>query len=286
MAEAASPGSFFGAPLVDAHIHVFRADMPVAKSAWTRLDYEFTAEQLIAKLDEQGVRHAVVSGLSITGTYNDYVIATVRAHERLRGTAILDPRIDLYTLEKMKADGIVGVRLQLARMAELPHFRSDDWRRLLARVRELDWHVHIALEGPRLPQVLDALLESGAKVVIDHFGHPDPAGPLACAGYRAMVNAVQTGRVWIKLAAGFRMAGTEAYKDSASDLDSIADSIAADLVRRVGTDRLLWGSDAPFVGYETRVDYDRVLASYYRWMPDPRARAEIDRTALNLYFSS
>jgi predicted TIM-barrel fold metal-dependent hydrolase len=82
------------------------------------------------------------------------------------------------------------------------------------------------------------------------------------------------------------MAGTEAYQDSASDLDSIADSIAADLVRRVGTDRLLWGSDAPFVGYETRVDYDRVLASYYHWLPDPRARAEIDRTALNLYFSS
>ncbi len=108
MAEAAP-----SAPLVDAHVHVFRADMPVAKGAWTRLDYEFTADQLIATLDAHGVRHAVVSGLSITGTYNDYVIATIRAHKRLRGTAILDPHTDLYTLEKMKADGIVGVRLQL-----------------------------------------------------------------------------------------------------------------------------------------------------------------------------
>ena len=59
-----------------------------------------------------------------------------------------------------------------------------------------------------------------------------------------------------------------------------------DLVARVGTDRLLWGSDAPFVGYEKRVTYDRVLASWYRWLPDPRLRAEIDRTALDLYFSS
>ncbi|MBO9670595.1 MAG: amidohydrolase family protein [Sphingobium sp.] len=281
MAEAAP-----SAPLVDAHVHVFRADMPVAKGAWTQLDYQFTAQQLIEMLDEHGVRHAVVSGLSITGTYNDYVIATVRSHKRLRGTAILDPRTDLYTLEKMKADGIVGVRLQLARMADLPDFRSDDWRRLLARVRDLDWHVHVALEGPRFPPVLDMLLESGAKIVVDHFGHPDPADPLGCAGYKAMTEAVQTGRVWIKLAAGFRMAGTEAYKDPTSDLDAVADRIAADLIARVGTDRLLWGSDAPFVGYERRVDYDRVLASWYRWMPDARIRAEIDRTALDLYFTS
>jgi len=281
MAEAAPP-----APLVDAHVHVFRADMPIAKGAWTRLDYEFTAQQLIEMLDEHGVRHAVVSGLSITGTYNDYVIATVRAQKRLRGTAILDPRTDLYTLGKMKADGIVGVRLQLARMADLPDFRSDGWRRLLARVRDLDWHVHVAIEGPRFPPVLDMLLESGAKIVVDHFGHPDPADPLGCAGYMAMIAAVQTGRVWIKLAAGFRMAGTEAYKDPASDLDAIADLIAADLIARVGTDRLLWGSDAPFVGYERRVDYDRVLQSWYRWLPDPRLRAEVDRTALDLYFSS
>lgn len=280
MGEAAS-----SAPLVDAHVHVFRADMPVAKGAWTRLDYEFTAEQLIGTLDEHGVRHAVVSGLSITGTWNDYVVATVRANKRLRGTAILDPRTDIYALEELKGDGIVGVRLQLARMADLPDFRSDDWRRLLTRVRDLDWHVHVAIEGPRFPPVLDALLASGAKIVVDHFGHPDPADPLGCAGYKAMVAAIDTGRVWIKLAAGFRMAGTEAYKDPASDLDAGADRIAADLLARIGTDRLLWGSDAPFVGYEKRVDYARVLESYYRWVPDPRVRAEIDRTALDLYFS-
>ena len=280
MAEAAP-----SAPLVDSHVHVFRADMPVAKTAWTQLDYEFPAGTLIALLDAHGVRHAVVSGLSITGTWNDYVIVTVRAHKRLRGTVILDPRTDLYAMERMKADGIVGLRLQLARMADLPDLRSDDWRRLLARVRDLDWHVHVAIEGRRFPPVLEALLESGAKVVVDHFGHPDPVDPLACAGYRAMVDAVQTGRVWIKLAAGFRMAGTEAWKDPNSDLDGIADRIAADLVARVGTDRLLWGSDAPFVGYEKRVTYDRVLASCYRWLPDPRLRAEIDRTALDLYFS-
>lgn len=280
MAEAAP------APLVDAHVHVFRADMPVLRAAWTKLDHEFRTEALVAMLDAHGVRHAVLSGLSISGTYNDYVIAAVRAHKQLRGTVILDPaRADLYMLETMKADGIVGVRLQLARLSPLPDFRSDDYARLFARVRDLDWHVHVAIEGPRFPPLLDLLLESGVKIVVDHFGHPDPADPLNCAGYRAMIAAVETGRVWIKLAAGFRLAGTETWKVLHSELDHIADQVAADLLARVGTDRLLWGSDAPFVGYEGRVDYARVLASYARWVPDARLRSEIDLTAKSLYFN-
>jgi len=61
--------------------------------------------------------------------------------------------------------------------------------------------------------------------------------------------------------------------------------VASELVARVGPDRLLWGSDAPFVGYEKRIGYTDVLASYRRWIPDGAIRSQIDRTALRLYFS-
>jgi predicted TIM-barrel fold metal-dependent hydrolase len=283
---SAGQGAAAGPPLVDCHIHTFLADLPVARDAWTRLDYDFGGEQLIATLDAHGIRHAVVSGLSITGTYNDYTIAVLRANPRLRGTVILAAPCDLYTMERMRKDGVVGLRLQLTRREGPPDFRSDAWRILLRRVRDLDWHVHVAIEGPLLPPVLDALLESGVKIVIDHFGHPDPADPLLCAGYRAMVAAVDSGRLWIKLSGGFRLAGTEAWRqDPLGDLDSIADRLAADLLERVGTGRLLWGSDAPFVGYEKRISYARVLANVCRWLPDPAKRAEMDATAMALYFS-
>jgi predicted TIM-barrel fold metal-dependent hydrolase len=273
------------APLVDAHVHVFRSDMPVREDAWTRLDYAFTTDALIAMLDAHGVRHGVVSGLSIAGTYNDYTIAAVRAHKRLRGTVIVDPTVAPGTLRQMRDEGIVGMRLQLARQDVLPDFRSDAYRLLLRHARDLDWHIHVAIEGPRLPPVLDALMASGIKIVIDHFGHPDPAAPFHCAGYRAMLAAVDSGRLWVKLAAGFRLPGTDAWKDDPhGDLDTLANRIAADLLARVGPQRLLWGSDAPFVGYERSMTYDRVLESYRRWVPGAAVRAEIDRTALDLYF--
>jgi len=274
------------APVVDCHAHIFLRDMPVSRDAWTQIDYAFTAEDLLALLDEHGVHFGVISGISISGFYNDYMIRSLRKYRRLRGTAIVAPNTDFYTLERMSQEGIVGIRLQLARQETLPDFRSDDYRMLFRRARDLDWHVHVAIEGPSLRPVLEALMEEGVKTVIDHMGHPDPQDPLACDGLRAMLEAVETGRTWVKMSAGFRMPGTDAWRsDPEGDLDSIAAVIAAELLARVGPDRLLWGSDAPFVGYERRVSYARVLDSFRRWVPDPAIRAAISHTALKLYFS-
>lgn len=285
-ARGAAPGGLRTAPVVDAHVHAFLADMPISRHAWTRPDYGFPAEALLEMLDAHGVLFAVISGLSIAGSYNDYVISALRRHKRLRGTAIVAPTTDRYTLERMANDGIVGIRLQLARQEALPDFDDDDHRLLLRRVRDLDWHVHVAIEGHALRPVLAPLLASGVKVVIDHFGHPDPADPLNCDGYRAMLEAIDTGRTWIKLAAGFRLPGPSAWaEDPDGDLDTLADLVAADLLRRVGPERLLWGSDAPFVGYERRMSYARVLESFYRWVPDEAVRGEMSRTALKLYFT-
>ena len=272
-------------PLVDCHAHIFTPDMPVAGDAWIAPEYAFTADDLLHQLGRYGVHFAVISGLSIVGYYNDYMIGELRRHRRLRGTVIVPADVDRYTLDAMQGDGVVGIRLQLARSGSLPDFRSDAHRLLLRRVRDLGWHVHVAIEGPLLPLVLEPLLESGVDVVIDHFGHPDPADPLNCAGFVAMMRAVDTGRTWIKLSGGFRLPGPAAWRDDPEgDLEILAQGVAAELLARVGPDRLLWGSDAPFVGYEKRIAYADVLASYRSWVPDAAVRAQIDRTALKLYF--
>ncbi len=272
-------------PIVDSHAHIFLKDMPVSRDAWTQIDYSFSAEDLLAMMEAHGVHFGIISGISISGFYNDYMIRSLRQYPRLRGTAIVSPRTDLYTLEKMNADGIVGIRLQLARQEQLPDFRSDDYRLLFRRARDLGWHVHVAIEGPSLRQVLEPLLDAGVNIVIDHFGHPDPSDPLHCDGLRATLEAVDRGHTWVKLSGGFRLPGTDAWRiDPDGDLESIASLVAQEVLRRVSTDRLLWGSDAPFVGYERRVNYGRVIESFKSWVPDPAIRAEISRTALKLYF--
>ena len=59
---------------------------------------------------------------------------------------------------------------------------------------------------------------------------------------------------------------------------------AHQLLRVGGGERILWGSDWPFAGFEGRVTYEKVLAGYYDIVPDAGMRRAIDRTALRFYF--
>lgn len=274
------------APIVDCHAHVFTRDLPLVGDAWTAPAYDYTPEDYLADLDRHGVHFGVLSGLSISGTYNEYTIAAARLSPRLRATAIVAPDTDPYVLRRMRDDGVVGIRFQLVRRAILPDFADEAHRLLLRRVRDLDWHVHVALEGERMQAVLPALEASGVRLVLDHFAHPEPAKGVACAGFRAALDSVQRGRTWIKLAAGFRLAGPDTWREpDITRSEAIAETVAAELLAKVGPGRLLWGSDAPFVGYEGRMTYDRALAQLDRWAPDPATRRALSDTALRFYFA-
>jgi predicted TIM-barrel fold metal-dependent hydrolase len=262
------------APIVDCHAHVFTRDLPLVGDAWNAPAYDYTPQDYLADLDRAGIHFGVLSGLSIAGTYNEYTIAAARLSPRLRATAIVAPDTDPYTLRKMRDDGVVGIRFQLVRRTVLPDFADDAHRLLLRRVRDLDWHVHVALEGERMQAVLPALEASGVKLVLD------------CEGLQAALASVQRGRTWIKLAAGFRLAGPDTWREpDISRSEAIAETTAAELLAKAGPERLLWGSDAPFVGYEGRMTYDRALAHLDRWAPDPAVRRALSDTALRFYFA-
>lgn len=273
-------------PVVDAHAHIFTPDMPVADSAWMRPDYGFTAEDYLAVLDAHGVHFGVIAGISIYGHYNDYMLESLRRHRRLRGTVNIDPATDRYTLERMKADGVVGVRLQLSRRRELPDLASEPYRLLLRRVADLDWHVHLAVEGPQMPAVLAQLEQSAARIVLDHFAHPDPVEGLDGPGFQAVLRSIARGRTWVKLSAGFRLT----WQSRGSGVPDpvamqLARAAASRLLAEAGPERLLWGSDCPFVGHESSLTYADALRSFAEWVPSAAARRRMSDTALRLYFS-
>ncbi len=260
------------APLVDTHVHVFRRNVPLVPDPRHSPDYEFTAEQLQSTLDAHGVQFCVIAAASPWGDCNDYVIGSLRSRPRWRGTVILEPeRTDRYLLEQMARDGVVGVRLPFISMKELPDLDSWAYRKFLYRLAELDWHVHLHLDGPRIPQVLPLLERSGVKIVIDHIGRPDPVEGIHGEGFKAMVRSIEKGRTWVKLSGAYRL-GPQAAEQ------------ARELCRQAGHDRLVWASDCPFVGaedtsYQSTIDW---LASV---VPDAALRARIGgANALALYF--
>lgn len=247
--------------------------MPFLRSAWTRPNYAFPVETYLGLLDANEIGYGVIAAASLFGSFNDYTISALRRFPRLRGTVIVEPEIGLYELEGMKRDGVVGIRLQLFHVDPLPDFTSDAYVRLLHRLKALDMHVHVNVEGDRLSPVIEALSPSGVKIVIDHFGWPDGEKGLECPAFLTCVEACREGRAWVKLSAGYRRPDQE-----------IPRMYAQAYVEQVGTDRLFWGSDAPFVGCEGSITYEETVRQFAEWLPDDEVRDAISRSSYEFYF--
>lgn len=260
------------APLIDTHLHIWTKDMPLTDTAWHAPPTNAPLEACLKQLDDNGVLFAVISAASIHGDYHDYSRRAMKLHKRLRATAVLKPATDIRQMEQMKAEGFVGVRMMRSLHDDVPEI-DGEYRMFLRRVADLDWHVHLVDKPERTEESIKAVEASGAKLVIDHMGHLEPREGINHPGFKAILAAIERGNTWVKMSGRFRFVPPES-----------ADKYAKALLSVAGTDRLLWGSDWPFAGYEKTVTYADTLKDYYYLVNDAKTRAEIDRTGLKFYF--
>ena len=259
-------------PLVDAHAHVFTKDMPLRDKPRHAPTYSFTVEDYLKVLDDHQVGFAVLAAASPWLDYNDYLIDCVRDNPRLKGTVILEPTVERYVLEMMNADGIVGVRMHMIGLESLPDITTFEYRRTFKRIADLDWHIHLHAAGPDLPQLLPLFERTGAKLVIDHLGRPDPKEGVNSKGFKAMLRLMENGRTWVKASGHHRLgpASTDYLRE---------------IIRQTGPDRVVWGSDCPFVG-EEETPYLSTIDWLLEAVEDEDARRKIfGLNALELYFS-
>lgn len=258
-------------PIVDCHAHVFTRRMPLAQTAWAHPDYEYPVEAFLAELDRHGVAFGVISAATLYGEYNDYTLEALAAHKRLRATAIASPTTPPEEIRRLAEAGVVGVRFAWRRLAETPDLRSYEYRKLLNRLADLGMSAQVLARAEQMPVLLPALDGAGVRVVIDHFGGPD-AGGAETPGFASILRAIDNGRTWVKLSAGYRIG------------EELARACASRLLEAAGPERLLWGSDAPFVGHEGKVDYAGALESFAALVPDAKTRRAISDSALRLFF--
>lgn len=276
-------------PIVDSHAHIFTQDMPLSAHAWSRPKYSYSAEDYLADLDAHGIHFGVIAGISLYGTYNDYMLKKLRQYPRLRGTVNIEPSIELNELAYMKECGVIGVRLFLSTRltGAVVDLKSAEYQKMLRRIRDLDWHVHFLADDDIYQDSLDILQDAGVKLVIDHFGRADPNKGVDCPRFKASVKAIERGNTWMKISAAYRFASgnnprtPEAYVEA----ERIEQELDTLFLKHVSPERLLWGSDAPFVDHEGAVSYQDTLDTFVRAIPNAETRRIISETALKLYFS-
>lgn len=258
-------------PLVETHAHIYLKDQPVVADATHRPERSFTTNDFLATLDAHGVAFGVIAAASFLGAFNDYSLEATRAHKRLRTTVIVDPEVSLADLRAMDRDGAVGIRFSLRNYAGAPDLSSVAYQRLLRRVRDLGWHVHLYAEEARIAAMTPVLLASGVNLVIDHYGNPNPRDGVNSPGYQAALRALGSGHGWVKVSAPYRTPGCDHR------------ALAARLLAEAGAERLLFGSDWPFVGHEDEVTYRDTVTWFEHAIPDATDREVIGRAALKLY---
>jgi len=239
-----------------------RRDLPLAADRHSSPQRDVTVEEFLGELDTHGISHGVLTAPSFYGTNNSLLLASLDAAKgRLRGTAIVAPNISEDELAAMDRRGVVGIRLNWAKREKLPaDVESPAYRQLLERVHGLDWQVEIYLEGPKLATVLPRLRAQGVKVVVDHFGAPDPSQGLACAGFQEVLRGVKEGDTFVKLSAPYRQGGVDVqpYVDALLDAG--------------GPGQLVWATDWPFIGFEGQVTYAQCVEWIGKWIPDDATR--------------
>lgn len=254
--------------VVDTHAHVFRRDLPMVAGRRYTPDYDVSAEDYLRQLDTNGVARGVLVQPSFLGTDNHYLLAALRSHpQRLRGVAVVEPAASAAFLEELAAAGVVGLRLNLVGQP-IPDFSAAPWPGLLQRVARLGWHVEVHREAKDLPVILTPLLGAGVSVVVDHFGRPDPQLGTDDPGFRGLLAAAASRRVWVKLSG--------AYRNGADGRGAAIARAALPLLRAAfGPERLVWASDWPHTQFEKVETYAAVCAERDLWFTDAAERTAI-----------
>ena len=201
---------------------------------------EAPVDKLQAFLDAIGADRVVIAHVTAHGTDMSVTLNAIRVlGERARGFAILEPDVSDGELERLHDGGIRGTRLTPLHGAEVTAETLVDTAN---RIAPLGWHVVYAPSG--VAQWLDLaprLAALACDVLIDHMAWRGYAldGGLDQPGFRALLDALATGRCWLKLAAPHR------YSKSAPPYPDLAPYVGAVLEAR--PDRIVWASDWPHV---------------------------------------
>jgi predicted TIM-barrel fold metal-dependent hydrolase len=238
----------------DSHFHVFGAAdryplVPTAGYQPPVLSI-FDYQALFAPL---GVRRMVLVQPSCYGSDNRCMLeALATLGARGRAVVAVAPDVSDAELRRMHDLGARGIRVNAVGGSTLS---IAQLKSIAPRLRALGWHVQTFLPKGRLPELAGDLLATGLTVVLDHFGSPEPALGMEQPAMKALAKMLEGGRCWVKLSAPFRISGSGA---------PFADMVPyARALVKLRPDRLVWGSDWPYIHFIDKLPSDYNPLGYF-----------------------
>ncbi len=260
----------FTQPIIDCHHHVFDpANFPWApESTYHPTGHELaTPDYYRAVMQAYNIRHSLLVGpTSGYNTDNRCLLDTIKRGEgRFKGIAVTPRDVDSDTLARLKAQGIVGIALNVAMLGTEPFMQLDA---LMGRLAELDLVAQIQVQNDQLLALMPMLKRTRTRLLIDHCGRPDVSAGLAQPAFQALLSLAGHQRTWVKLS-GLGKFSQRPYPYSDGHPYLLA------LLNAFGAENCMWGSDWPFLRASERMDIGTQLLLIATLIPDEQMRRQV-----------
>lgn len=245
-----------GVPIVDSHVHVWRAiaDSPAPAATIVSPASDVPIEVLDEYLSEHGVSRAVLVQPLCAGSDNRYVAElAARDPDKLASVCYVDPGSPeaAEQLRFWAASGCRGLRLRPRNGGEELLCAAADTASLWECAAELGTVVSVYADPEHLSAVAAlATRFPTVAIVLDHLAHPSPGAGAGADGFTNLLSLAHHERVFLKIS-GYYYFSREPYpyRDCWDLLRALYDAF--------GPERLIWGSDFPHV---------LLKCGYRRWL--------------------
>jgi predicted TIM-barrel fold metal-dependent hydrolase len=153
---------------------------------------------------------------------------------------------------------VVGVTLNVALLGVDYYCAAGP---LLERLRQLDMWAQVQVQNDELVALKPLLIGSGARLLFDHCGRPNPAAGLEQPGFQALLGLAETGRAVVKISSLVKTSVQPfPHPDAWPFVQALVDAFTPQ--------SLVWASDWPFLRAPARIDYGPLLGLFGRLVPD------------------
>lgn len=258
----------------DCHAHVFGpADrFPVAHEMHYALPSAPAASHR-QTLTGAGIERGVLVQPGAYGCDPAAIVDALReSNGRLRGIAAAPTTISDRDLDVWHEAGIRGLRFNDTPVAgsgaRFPgSIPAEQLASLAPRMKSRGWHAEVWASIDRHVELLPLYRASSIAVVLDHMGGLMSSRGVGDPAFRALLDVLGEGWLWIKLV----LCRCSEQFPGYADLKPFHDALVATNSRR-----LVWGSDWPHLRLGERApDVSHLLDLFREWIPDGTARRHI-----------
>jgi 2-pyrone-4,6-dicarboxylate lactonase len=269
-----SPGKPLPRGACDTHAHVFGPyeRFPLADPR-PYTPPAAPCEHYFAMLEAAGFdRGVLVHGGANGWNHSAMLDAIAAAPDRLRGIGVMPGDASFDDLRKLHGGGVRGLRFtEVAGPNAAQHFAGrvgfDALQALAPAMRQLGWHAVVWANANAIASASDDLRQLGLPIVVDHLGYFDVAKGVDDAAFQAVLSLVEDGVAWVKLTAFRNSKSAPLHEDVRPYHDALV---------RANPERLLWGSDWPFLGMNAyRPDVGALLNLLDAWLDDDALRERV-----------